>query len=200
MRGVALATEDELSEAVGERLIRKFAPQLAVELRIRKRGVGYLRSNLKSWCEIARHHPVLLIADLDMEECAPLLLAKWTRRTILPQDLIFRIAVRETEAWLLADHEAIGDLMGIRVDKLPQDVESLPDPKQFLLNLARRARRDIQVYLLPASGVPARQGLGYNRRLIDFVCDLWSPERAAVRSDSLRRALTTLDVLSSGTT
>jgi hypothetical protein len=65
MRTVNLATEDELSEAVGVRLIGEWKERLAVGIPIRKGGNGYLRSKIQSFAEIARRTPLLMITDLD---------------------------------------------------------------------------------------------------------------------------------------
>lgn len=45
--GVALATEDELSETVGVRLIEETG--LSVDLTLRRGGSGYLKTNMTKW-------------------------------------------------------------------------------------------------------------------------------------------------------
>lgn len=188
MQQIVLATEDELSEAVGLRLVAEVAPAFQVGLRLRKGGYGYLRSKLKSFCQIARRQPVLLITDLDRHPCAATLIAEWLRQ--LPHDdgLLFRVAVREIESWLLADHEAIRSLLGPRATRLPAYPDMLADPKRALLDLARSAPRRIRANLCAEAGAIAAQGLGYNRTLADWVHRKWSPARASSRSDSLHRA------------
>ena len=186
---VVLATEDALSEAVGLRLLREHdilvrtPPTL-----VRKNGAGYLRARMDRWKQIAARQIVLLITDLDDVPCPLQLRADWlgTNRPCLA-NLLFRIAEREVEAWLLADHQAMTQLMGKKV-KLPDAPDALPDPKQFLLKQAKNAPRAVREDLLAAQGAIARQGLGYNTRLTAWVEKEWSPQRAAERSPSLARA------------
>lgn len=186
---IYLATEDELSEAVGLRLLyeHKIFAQTQPTL-LRKGGFGYLRSKVGSWKQLARRELVVLLTDLDKIACPVALLDDWlgTGR-VCPDNLIFRIAEREVEAWLLADHEAFEQLMGQKVE-LPREPDALPDPKQFLLKQAQRAPRAIREDLVAKAGAMARQGLGYNACLVPWVKTQWCPKRAAERSSSLARA------------
>jgi len=189
MTPVALATEDELSEAVGvkllaeHRVLAETSPML-----LRKNGFGYLRSRMDSWRKMANRQIVLVLTDLDRVACPLALLTDWLGDDRqCPQDLLLRIAVREVEAWLLADHEAVRGLMGNK-GRLPMEPDGLPDPKQYLLGLAQNAPRAVREDLVARRGAVASQGLGYNRRLVEWVRADWSPERAAARSPSLSRA------------
>lgn len=191
---VALGTEDELSEAVAVRLLAEHEQHLQPGLRLRKSGFGYLRSNVKRWRELAQRQPVVLITDLDQIACPPALLNDWLGSQACPENLLLRVAVREVEAWLLADHVAMQSLLGDRA-RLPPAPDVLPDPKQHLLGLAKRAPRDVRLDLVHEAGTVARQGLGYNARLTDLVRMSWSPARAAERSPSLARARRSLGAL-----
>lgn len=184
---VALATEDGLSEAVGKRLLSEIEYPVEVSLLLRRNGYGYLRSGLTKWCELATQQPVVLLTDLDRYVCPLDLIRDWFGDVVRPNRLIFRIAVREIESWLLADHDAMKQLIGQK-GKLPTDPDALSDPKAKLLALARNASKDVRLDLIRAEGVVASQGVGYNARLTSFVSSVWNPERAASRSASLRRA------------
>ncbi len=188
MQTVALATEDELSEAVGIRLLAEHSEKIDVGLCLRRGGNGYLRSKLANFCQMARLNPLLMITDLDRWTCPAALCGDWLGRTARPEKLLLRVAVREIEAWLLADHEAMAALLGATIaTRLPSLPEIIENPKEFLLGLAARAPRDVRMDLCVEAGAAARQGLGYNARLSMFVREIRSPERASSRSDSLRR-------------
>lgn len=187
MHYVALATEDPLSEAVGIRLLSEIEYPLEVSLLLRRQGNGYLRSNLRKWCDLATRQPVVLLTDLDRYACPAELVRDWFGNAVPPNRLIFRVAVREVESWLLADHEAMRELIGQK-GKLPTDPDSLSDPKATLLSLAKNANKDVRLDLIRQEGAVASQGVGYNARLTDLVSRVWDPERAANRSASLRRA------------
>jgi len=184
---VALATEDQLSEALGKRLLVDGG--LNPTLLLRRNGSGYLRSNVSKWCEMARSLPVMLMTDLDRKKCASALIDEWFGTRQRPKNLLVRVAVREAESWVLADSEGLKRFLGVKsLGKLPTDCDIIPDPKQKLLEIARSARRDLKDDIVAAEGVAARQGLGYNARFSAFVAEDWSPERASRNSDSLRRA------------
>jgi hypothetical protein len=191
---VGLATEDELSEAVGKRLLAEIEQPIEANLLFRKNGDGYLRSNIKKWCALALQQPVILITDLDKNPCPARLMDDWFVGDVRPTNLVFRVAVKEVEAWLLADHDAMRELIGEK-GKLPIQPDMLPDPKQHLLELARKANREVRQDLIKASGAVASQGIGYNARLADFVAKSWNPMRAANRSPSLQKAIVRLQEL-----
>jgi hypothetical protein len=142
---------------------------------------------MPSWREMARRgQPVFVITDLDRLPCPATLVAQWYGRSEPADNLLIRVAVREVESWLLADHDGMHQLLGVK-GRLPADPDKLADPKQHLLKLARSARRDIREDLIVAQGAIARQGIGYNARLSAFVAEEWSPSRASSRSNSLQR-------------
>lgn len=188
---VGLATEDALSEAVGKRLLAEIEQPAEADLCFRKKGYGYLHANMKKWRELAIQRPVVLITDLDQNICPATLVDDWYAGEARPANLIFRVAVKEVESWLLADRTAMRQLLG-KKGKLPTSPDSLPDPKQHLLALAKNAKREVRQDLVQETGAAASQGLGYNARLTDLVAHSWSPTRAADRSPSLQKALVRL--------
>jgi len=195
MSVINVATEDDLSEAVACRLVRATLPNFDVGLRLRKGGVGYLRSSFAKFRQMAAREPVLLLTDLDTAVCPPHLIQSWQGDSPLPPTLLMRVAVREVESWILADRVGLSRLLGISMALLPQNPDQLLDPKAFLLNLARRASRNVRTELLAMRGTTASQGLGYNRVLSSFVEEDWSIDRARAHSDSLSRAMDRLGAL-----
>lgn len=186
MMNVALATEDALSEAIGLRLLAELATPVVPNLVLRKDGSGYLRSRMDSWRQMAQRQVVLVLTDLDRTTCPLELRADWLGQAVIPAHLMLRIAIREIESWVLADHIALRKLIGSK-GTLPVQPDNLPDPKQHLLKLAKQAPRRIREDLVKESGAVASQGMGYNVRLTEWVRSDWSPERAAERSPSLQR-------------
>lgn len=186
---LALATEDELSEAVGIKLLAEHPVLAGIPPRLlRKNGFGYLRSKIDSWRKMSSQHIVIVLTDLDKKECPLVLLKDWLGAGMnCPPNLLLRIAVREIESWLLADHQALIKLIGNR-GQLPTDPDMLPNPKQYLLKLVRNAPRAVREDLIRQKVAISSQGIGYNRRLVEFVKSEWIPERAATRSPSLSRA------------
>jgi hypothetical protein len=134
---------------------------------------------------------VVLVDLNDDAPCPPPLVATW-----LPgrnQNLHLRVAVRAIEAWLLADREAIAYFLHVPQAKIPQQPEAESNPKVTLINIARHSRsRGIREDIVPREGSTARQGVGYNSRLTEFVMKYWAPERAASCAESLKRSLASL--------
>lgn len=183
---INLATEDELSEIVASRLVSDLLPGFQIGSLLRRNGSGYLRSRLRNFCEIARREAVLLITDLDSRPCAPQMRADWLNGHEEPELLLFRIAVREIESWLIADAVAFSDFFGIKSRIVPQNPDELADPKRAVLQMARSAAREIRLEVLVTRGSVSSQGIGYNRILGEFAQTSWSPERASRVSESLR--------------
>lgn len=193
---IQLGIEDELSECVARRLLtmhEKFHAGTAYG----RTGFGYLRKTAKGWNAAAKSQPFFLLTDLDSAyPCPSALVADWLGgEANKHQNLIFRVAVREVEAWLLADAEGFAAFFGLSVRHVPAVPEGLPDPKAALIELARRARsKELRLRIVPRAGSTAVQGREYNSCLCEFVRSGWSPERASHRSLSLARAIQRLSV------
>ncbi len=183
-----LAVEDELSEAVGRKLIGEIIGDGISVHALRKGGFGYLKAKLRSFVEMSKHSPVLLLTDLDQAVCAPVLRKTWLGTMDAPQNLVFRVAVKEVEAWLLADSQNLSEYLGVQESAFPVRPDDDADPKASLLRIARRARRSLRFDLLPEKGALSSQGIGYNRILCEFVEQHWSLHQASLRSGSLERA------------
>ena len=189
MISVYTAVEDRLSASVLERLVEETDGALKVGVSIPPKGAGDLKKKLPELIRLATNVPVLLLTDLDQKECAPGLVTEWFGNRGKPNDLIFRIAVREVEAWLLADKANLAEFANIPLAKLPDFPEALPDPKQTLLNLVfRYSPSTIKQDIVSDHGHGPVQGLSYNERLSQFVHKNWNPTEASDRANSLARA------------
>ena len=166
-----------------------------------KNGKTHLRQRLNGYNQAARFSPWVVLVDLDQEaECAPPLRTAW-----LPDPaphMCFRVAVREVEAWLLADRERLSTFLSIAASRVPREPEAEPDPKRTVVDLARQARRrEIREDMVPRPGSGRTVGPAYASRLIEFVSHPtagWRPNVAAKHSDSLRRCLACLRKLIEG--
>lgn len=187
MTPIALATEDQLSEAIALRLISEVTTPHHITHKLRKGGFGYLRSKMDSWREMAEHQVMMVLTDLDRADCLVEFRDQWFASIHPPASLMLRVAVREVESWVLADHAAMRILIGPK-GVLPVTPDLLANPKQVLLRLAKGAPKNVRQDLLKTIDGNLSQGLGYNARLTEWVNSTWSPRRAADRSPSLARA------------
>ncbi|HPA52701.1 MAG TPA: hypothetical protein PLP50_13990 [Thermoanaerobaculia bacterium] len=188
-----LAVEDEPSAAVARRLVRTYRKDVVLARVIVARGYGKLRVQALSYNAASVHTPFFLLTDLDRGECAPGLVENWLGGRPREASFLFRVAVREVEAWLIADQAGIAKLLGIEKVLVPTDVEGLPDPKRTLVDLARHSSlRDLRRGLVPAEGSTAQVGPSYVDLVADFAERRWNPERARRAAPSLDAAIAAL--------
>lgn len=191
-----LVFEDQISEFVMIKLAEK-TDKFFISNSYSEGGFGYIKKNIRGFNEASKGCPFFVLTDLDNGDCAPALISDWLKDP--PHaNLIFRVAIREVEAWLLADIEGFSKYTGISKVNFHSTPEDLPDPKAALLQLIKRCRkRDIREDILPKDEF-AKVGPNYNDRLSEFVIKHWNISRALKRSDSLKRAmqhLTTFEVI-----
>ncbi len=190
---INLAVEDELSEAVLRKILHQCGRSYSIGTCYRKGGFGYLRKLIGGLNNAAKGTPFLVLTDLDEAECPSLLIQEWLR---VPKhsNLLFRVAVREVEAWVLADRVSFAKFLGIRVNLLPDNPDQIHNTKESLIGVVRNSRRaDVREDIVPPVGSTRTQGPNYNGRLTAFIESSWNIGRACAFSPSLRR---TLEVLS----
>ena len=161
-------------------------------------GKSYLRERIDGYNQAARFSPWIVLVDLDHDECAPSLCAEWLPTPA--EHMCFRVAVREIESWLLADRAGIAAFLGVPASRVPDVVDDLDDPKQTLVDLARRSRRRaIREDMAPRHGSGLSIGPAYTSRMMEFVGvegpNRWRPDVAAQASPSLSRCINALTEL-----
>jgi hypothetical protein len=108
---------------------------------------------------------------------------------------MFRVAVREIEAWALADSRSLVKYFGVSSGAIPKNVDGLADPKAELLNVIRTSKRkEILEGCLPDAKAYSPTGPDYNHHLCTYFSAHWSPVIASKQSNSLRRAVSRLSV------
>ena len=190
---VDLLVEDVLSEAAATRAVAASMSPLVVGVTHGKQGFGYIKKRIAAFNRAALGSPYFALTDLDEAPCAPGLIQDWLPETPSP-NLLFRVAGREVESWLLADRDRFASFIGRPSSQLPPDADAEPDPKAKIISLARRSsKRRIREGVPPRPGTSARIGPAYNDILTQFVYDQWEPREAVNRSDSLKRCIAARD-------
>lgn len=125
--------------------VRKVAALAGWELGqspIETRGKGQLDKDLPGHNAAAQGSPWFVPRDMDHDApCPGALVAKLLPD---PKPLIrFRIAVRATEAWLMADPDTLAAFLHVSPAQIPGNPEAEEDPKSAMVNLApaRRVER-----------------------------------------------------------
>lgn len=171
------------------RLVAGFSKDLVIDRVVVAGGNGPLKNGIRRFVAASQVLPHVVLTDLDNSPCAPALLRDWGAHR-LPPRILLRVAVREVEAWLMADRTGIAEFLSVPVVRVPANPEADRDPKQTLVGLARRSRkRRVAQELAPQAGSSSRVGPLYNARLVEFATSTWDVERARERSPSLDRAI-----------
>lgn len=190
---IHLVVEDSLSEDVLRKIIGQSHGQFAIGKCYSRGGFGYIKDKICGFNNAARGTPFLVLADLEAE-CPPAQIKAWLPVPKHP-NLLFRIAVREVESWLMADGKGFASFLGIRRSLIPSNVDEIHDPKQCLIALAKESRkRELCQAIVPPPNSTAKVGPDYNGRLSSFVFNIWNIVEARKNSVSLRR---TLDAINS---
>ncbi len=194
MTVVNMLVEGLLDEAVAIRLIEytRHVPGVCYG----KRGYGYVKEKILGFNQTAHSVCYLALADfMDTKlNCPSEVISQW-----LPHrhpNMIFRLVVRELESWLLADHDNLAAFLHINSILVPDDPESIADPKRTIVNLARRSRSSaIRSALVPEDNSTAQVGKLYQSLMADFIQTHWNPSQARQRSPSLARCISRLSEL-----
>jgi hypothetical protein len=186
--------EGDLDEVV----LRSVAASIEAELGpvYGKRGKPFIREKLTAFNEAAKRSPWIVLVDLDEDaDCAVTFREAWLP-DIAP-GMCFRVAVREVEAWLLADYESLAQFLRVKQSQIPREPEALPKPKERLVDIARGSRSKAVVEdMVPRPGSGRSTGPAYVSRLIEFVTSgMWRPGVAASNAPSLRSCIRCLERL-----
>jgi hypothetical protein len=184
---VSAAVDGIVDEAVARKLIVQAGGRPGTVYG--KSGKSYLHRQIQGYNNAAKYSPWLVLVDLDRDaDCAPPLCEEWIPDPA--HHLCFRVAVREIEAWLMADAETLASFLSVARSKVAADPEQLLEPKTEMVNLARHSRRrEIREDMVPREGSGRQVGPAYASRLMEYVETGWRPEVAARGTESLRRAI-----------
>jgi hypothetical protein len=184
--------EDEPTHLVMLKMLEQFSGRFAEFVSIPCHGFGKIKKNIRAYNSAAKYGCYFVVTDLDTQyECAPLLIEDWlsVRRN---DQLLFRVAVREVESWLLADRRNFAAFFSISRELVPLNPDNIPDPKHIVISLAKRSRkRRIREAVVPLDDY-ASIGPGYNLVFQDYIQNHWDIATAREHSPSLDRTIQAL--------
>jgi hypothetical protein len=160
-------------------------------------GKARLDAELKGYNGAAQGSPWFVLRDLDDDApCAGKFLAGLRFKP--SRWMCFRLAVRELEAWLLADKEAVSRFFRVDERHIPNHPDLETDPTASLVALARKSTSStVRKAMVPAPNMGVQVGPLYEATLIEFGEKAWHLDRACQRSPSLKRARDALRALAS---
>ncbi|HOY71237.1 MAG TPA: hypothetical protein PL131_11430 [Methylotenera sp.] len=195
IKKVAIVGEDELSLAILTKLLNNYQTDACIEYSFLARGFGNIKTNISKYINASQVLPHVILTDLDNYTCARSLFTDWNI-TVIPPRCLFRIAVKEVEAWILSDRQGVADLLGIQLNKIPPYPEQVQDPKEVFLNLAKKSRRKgLSAELVSKNSANIMIGPLYNFRMCEFVRNSWNVELAIQNSNSLSKAVSRITEL-----
>ena len=194
---VSAAVEGIVDDAVVRRILVHAGGQAGTVYG--RRGKLYLKQKIHGFSQAARYSPWVVLVDLDQSApCAPALTADWLGDP--PSGLCFRVVIHAVEAWLMADAETLARYLSVPNSRIPRNPESLPSPKEAMVNAARGSRRAaIRQDMVPRPRSGRLEGPAYTSRMTEFAMEKWRPGVAVKHSDSLCRAVRCLRQLVAAT-
>ena len=142
MKLLGLIAEDQSDVDVVRELTQKLARSNFRIKRFLGHGCGRIHAKSRAWAEHLQRQGcslLILISDLDGQRLTKLSATLHAAINPCPiQQHVIVIPVREIEAWLLADHEAITRALNLRrpMKKQPNP-EAIQNPKERLRDLIR---------------------------------------------------------------
>lgn len=207
MKGVYIVGEDPVTLAVINRILIVYAPDLQVIQPLPARG-SEIKKKISSFNQLSQSTPVILLTDLDTDDCAPVLKNKLLEGMKQNTNFILNIAVDEAEAWLMADRENFSAFLAVNVADMPKSTPqkqggrkalpemSIPIKASYYLThtLATQSEKEEIREQIAAVGKSCK-GKEYNSALLPFIQNQWDISAAMENSDSLKRMVDRIKAL-----
>lgn len=169
---------------------------------------GQIKHKISELNRLSSSKPVILLTDLDVTLCPPMLKTSLLANQEQNDDFILNIAVDEAEAWLMADREGFAEYFGIPISEIPNAVPQkmggrkpltemeFPCKSSWMFShiLISKSSKDELKRQIEAQGT-ATKGKEYNPAVVPFIKNAWSIDSAMPNSDSLTRMVKRLQAL-----
>jgi len=201
---VYVVGEDDVTKAIIKRILN-YSNNFEVISEIPARG-GQVKSQIEQYNKLSETSPVILLIDLDNNDCAPQLLQQLI--SAKNDDFIFNIAVDETEAWLMADREGFAEYFKIKLEDMPVACQTKQGGRKPLIEmnfsvksswfltheLIKKSKSSEFIQQLTPKPNAAK-GPEYNICILPFIENKWNIDNAKQNSDSLGRMITRINNL-----
>lgn len=196
-----LILEGRLEEFVAEKLLTYCGHQKGNVYGLQ--GCSYIQNKVALFHKLATENVgVLVLTDfMDSHSPCPVhaLNTYLLQRIANPsRTFLCRFAVPELESWLIADRKKLADFLKISIGNIPTKPDELPDPKQRLVNLARKSKKtSIREGIVPEKSHRGVVAPDYLLTMRNFVTNHWEIAAAVKNSPSLARCIYRLQQLNS---
>jgi len=186
---IELIVEDPLSESIAKSMLIQVRKSYEI-LSVRHWNKDQIRQRSNMINNASKGSAYLVFTDQDRAEDTPCREIHARFQGGMSSNLIYRFAVMEIEAWVMAHRKALAKFTKIPENRVPENPDQIPQPKEFLIGLASRyCPPSLKEELVPVKGSIRKVGPGYNAQLGEFVRKHWRAGMAAKNSPSLARAL-----------
>lgn len=208
-RDVYIAGEDDVTRAIIIRIIADYAPNLHIVQSLPARG-SELKKKIASFNILSLTKPVILLSDMDTDDCAPIAKNKLLNGIVQNECLVINIAVDEAEAWLLADKEGFAAYLGIPLELMPDaerqrfggrnetlEMKVCLKSSYYLTHklMAHSNNAILRAQMGVAPNESRSKGREYNVAVLPFIRSLWNVENARRRSYSLNGMIKRVEAL-----
>jgi hypothetical protein len=198
---VYIVGEDSATQEIIKRVITYCSKEINIIAELPSRG-GKIKSDILKFNTLSKKYPVIMLTDLDANNCAPELLQKLLGSNLKSESFILNIAIDEAEAWLMADREGFAKYFHVHINQIPLAKkvkfrgnnyrnEMIFDYKSSLYMVKKvipnSTRDDIIKQLKPVKG--SKKGPEYNSAIEPFIRSHWDIDNALGNSDSLNRMI-----------
>ena len=207
MTRVYVVGEDPVTLAIINRVLSVYAPTLQVIQPLPARG-SEIKNKIGSFNQLSQSTPVILLTDLDTDDCAPILKNKLLGGMEQNTNFILNIAVDEAEAWLMADRENFASFLHVNVKNMPESAPQKQGGRKALpeMSIPVKASYYLTHILAPQSAETeireriavvgkSCKGKEYNSALLPFIREQWDISVAMENSDSLKRMVSRIEAL-----
>ena len=207
-KAVYVSGEDEVTVEVVKRLLAYCSPEYVIKKVIPARG-SEVKTKIGVLNKLSEQAPVVLLIDLDANDCPPLLKSKLLANDAKQMNFIFNIAVDEAESWLLADREGIASFLDVELDVIPTSHLTKQSGNRALLEMDVPMKTSLVITHMIAPNSRSQlirstiastdrkcKGKEYNSMIVPFIKNQWNIDAALQHSDSLQRMVSRLKSLS----
>ena len=202
---IYIVGEDAVTSAVIKRILSNSSADFEIISELPARG-GQIKSKMHEFNKLSETYPVVLLIDLDSNDCAPILLKDLIKGK--NDDFVINIAVDEAEAWLMADREGFASYFNINVNDMPVAHQTKQGGRKALTEMDFKCKSswflthelikkskssEFVQQLTPKKN--ASKGPEYNHCILPFIQNAWNIDNARKNSDSLNRMIMRIENL-----
>jgi len=203
---VYIVGEDAVSYVVIKKVLLYCSREIEIIAELPARG-GQIKQKISEFNKLSESYPVILLSDLDNNDCAPQLLNK-----LFPkgknEHFIFNIAIDEAEAWLMADRDGFSKYFYVDIADIPFPIAQKQGGPKALIEMdfkykssmfltheliRKSKKKELLQQLMPKVG--AVKGPEYNSVILPFIENYWDISQARKNADSLNRMICRIERL-----